>query len=65
MIQLFDRNGHQIEIERTSFIRFIDEGLVCIYSNYFISKWYMVYRYDVETISRLNFCLGYNLNLNR
>ena len=56
MIQLFDRNGHQIEIERTSFIRFIDEGLVCIYSNYFISKWYMVYRYDFETINRLNFC---------
>ena len=28
MIQLFDRNGNQIEIERTSFIRFIDEGMV-------------------------------------
>lgn len=26
MIQLFDRNGNQIEIERTSFIRFMDEG---------------------------------------
>lgn len=26
MLQLFDRNGSQIEIERTSFIRFIDEG---------------------------------------
>ena len=34
MIQLFDRNGNQIEIERTSFIRFIDEGLVCIFDKY-------------------------------
>ena len=37
MIQLFDRNGNQIEIERTSFIRFIDEGLVCIFN-----KWIFV-----------------------
>lgn len=28
MIQLFDRLGNQIEIERTSFRRFIDEGQV-------------------------------------
>ena len=38
MIQLFDRNGNQIEIERTSFIRFIDEGMVCI-SNKYIFLW--------------------------
>ena len=28
MIQLFDRSGQQIEIERTSFISFCDEGEV-------------------------------------
>ena len=28
MIQLFDRAGQQIEIERTSFIAFCDEGEV-------------------------------------
>ena len=28
MIQLFDRQGQQIEIERTSFIAFCDEGEV-------------------------------------
>ena len=30
MIQLFDRAGQQIEIERTSFISFCDEGEVSI-----------------------------------
>ena len=39
MLQFFDRNGQPVEIERTSFIKFIDEADVSAYTvSIFIRK---------------------------
>ena len=58
MLQFFDRNGQPVEIERTSFIKFIDEADVSVVSGSKIAskaRRAFVYFYFVYNFTRTLF----------